>query len=174
MKTITLYQPYASLVAVRAKKFETRGWGTSYHGPLAIHAGKKKPSDVLGGVDADIIIAMGRALGLIADGASVHVREVTEMLDRLPRGAIVSITELAGCFKMWDGRQAGLGEGTICIKRPNQYWSPNWMGITDEYLFGDWRPGRFAWELKEVEALPEPIPVRGMQGLWQWDEVGLR
>ena len=39
MKAVTLYQPYASLVAIGAKKFETRSWKTSYRGPLAIHAG---------------------------------------------------------------------------------------------------------------------------------------
>ena len=41
MKALTLYQPYASLIAVGAKTIETRSWGTSYRGGLLIHAGKK-------------------------------------------------------------------------------------------------------------------------------------
>ena len=39
MKAITLWQPWATLVAIGAKTIETRSWGTSYRGPLAIHAG---------------------------------------------------------------------------------------------------------------------------------------
>lgn len=37
---ITLTQPWASLVALGYKSFETRSYGTSYRGLLAIHAAK--------------------------------------------------------------------------------------------------------------------------------------
>ncbi len=40
MKAITLWQPWATLVAIGAKRFETRSWSTHYRGPLAIHAAK--------------------------------------------------------------------------------------------------------------------------------------
>lgn len=43
MKTITLTQPWASLVATGAKQIETRSWNTGYRGPLAIHAAKGIP-----------------------------------------------------------------------------------------------------------------------------------
>lgn len=43
MKTISLWQPWASLVAIKAKRIETRSWYTSYRGPLAIHAAKVFP-----------------------------------------------------------------------------------------------------------------------------------
>jgi len=43
MKWISLTQPYATLVAVRAKKIETRSWYTPYRGPLGIHASKGFP-----------------------------------------------------------------------------------------------------------------------------------
>lgn len=42
MKALTLHQPWAALVAVGVKTVETRGWATSYRGPLLIHAGKVK------------------------------------------------------------------------------------------------------------------------------------
>jgi hypothetical protein len=41
VKAITLWQPWASLVALGVKSIETRSWSTSYRGPLAIHAAKK-------------------------------------------------------------------------------------------------------------------------------------
>jgi len=46
MKAITLMQPWATLVAIGAKKIETRSWKTKHRGPLAIHAGKRFPSTV--------------------------------------------------------------------------------------------------------------------------------
>jgi hypothetical protein len=52
MKAISLWQPYASLVAHRLKKNETRGWSTSYRGPVLIHAAKKwtlEQAEELGG-----------------------------------------------------------------------------------------------------------------------------
>lgn len=33
---------------------------------------------------------------------------------------------------------------------------------------GDWRYGRYAWELEVVRVFDEPIPARGQQGMWQW------
>lgn len=41
MKAISLWQPYAALIALGFKKIETRSWPTTYRGPLAIHAAQK-------------------------------------------------------------------------------------------------------------------------------------
>lgn len=41
MKTLSLYQPWATLVVIGAKRIETRSWCTDYRGPLLIHASKK-------------------------------------------------------------------------------------------------------------------------------------
>lgn len=43
IRGLSLTQPWAMLVAVGAKKFETRSWGTRYRGRLAIHAAKNFP-----------------------------------------------------------------------------------------------------------------------------------
>ncbi len=40
MKCLSLWQPWATLVAIGAKTFETRSWNTEYRGPLLIHAAK--------------------------------------------------------------------------------------------------------------------------------------
>nr|WP_150272265.1 ASCH domain-containing protein [Paenibacillus tepidiphilus] len=41
MRCITIRQPWATLIALGEKRFETRSWRTPYRGELAIHAGKK-------------------------------------------------------------------------------------------------------------------------------------
>lgn len=38
---LSLWQPWATLMAIGAKRIETRSWGTHYRGPLAIHAAKR-------------------------------------------------------------------------------------------------------------------------------------
>lgn len=40
IKALSLWQPWASLVAAGVKRHETRHWSTSYRGPVAIHAAK--------------------------------------------------------------------------------------------------------------------------------------
>lgn len=40
VKSITITQPFASLIAIGAKTRETRSWAPRHIGPLAIHAGK--------------------------------------------------------------------------------------------------------------------------------------
>lgn len=38
--------------------------------------------------------------------------------------------------------------------------------IGDEFTFGDYTPGRFAWVFTNIGRLAEPIPCRGSLGLW--------
>ena len=50
MKAISLWQPWASAIALGMKRNETRHWHSSYRGPLLIHAAKKKnklPPDLI-------------------------------------------------------------------------------------------------------------------------------
>lgn len=41
MKALTIWQPYATFIALGIKEFETRSWPTNYRGPLLIHAAKR-------------------------------------------------------------------------------------------------------------------------------------
>ncbi len=45
MKAITIHQPWASLIASGAKRYETRGWKTNHRGRIAIHASKVWSND---------------------------------------------------------------------------------------------------------------------------------
>lgn len=45
MKAITVQQPWATLIILGLKEFETRSWYTNYRGRIAIHSGKKPPTD---------------------------------------------------------------------------------------------------------------------------------
>ncbi|OAI46870.1 hypothetical protein AYO44_10465 [Planctomycetaceae bacterium SCGC AG-212-F19] len=43
MKCLSLIQPWASLIVLGAKQYETRRWHTTYRGRIAIHASRKFP-----------------------------------------------------------------------------------------------------------------------------------
>jgi ASCH domain len=43
MKALTVAQPWATLIAIGAKRIETRSWMTRHRGPLAIHAARAFP-----------------------------------------------------------------------------------------------------------------------------------
>lgn len=43
MKAVSLIQPYATLIMLGYKQYETRSWQTAHRGTLAIHASAGKP-----------------------------------------------------------------------------------------------------------------------------------
>jgi hypothetical protein len=57
IKAISLWQPWASLMACGVKRHETRHWSTAYRGPIAIHA--SKTVDIAGAPDKLCLDALG-------------------------------------------------------------------------------------------------------------------
>ena len=163
MKAITLWQPWASLLACGAKEFETRSWATSYRGPIAIHAAARifDTRDL----PAYVVHAMVQAVRPIVDKMA-HTA-IYLPLEMIPRGCIIATAELIGCHKMV--RRGGRGLSSD---------SPGWLetenGIyepTDqELLFGDWTPGRYAWEFANMKMLETPIHAKGGQRIWNWED----
>ena len=47
MKTLTIKEPYATLIIEGHKKYEFRSWKTNYRGKILIHAGKNIETDML-------------------------------------------------------------------------------------------------------------------------------
>ncbi len=79
MRIITLHQPWASLLAVGPKKYETRSWKTKHRGWIAIHAA----------------LNFNR---FITDAHYRFEKELKEMgiepIMSTPRGAVVAIAKL--------------------------------------------------------------------------------
>lgn len=83
--------------------------------------------------------------------------------DDLPRGAIIATAELVECHRM--GIEPKTHHIALYDSRGKQSSIP--IG-TMETLFGDWTPGRYAWEFANMRMLPEPIPAKGGQRIWNW------
>lgn len=152
MKAITIWQPWASLISCGAKKYETRGWLTNYRGPIAIHAALK-------GV-APPYPELRRALDKYA--------EKIGSFDELPRGAIIATAELVDIWKIEKSVTDGVIRARKIINRKQPTVIDRYPTV-EEMALGDWHPGRYAWELVNVKILSEPIPIKGNQGLWNWE-----
>lgn len=153
MKALTLTQPWATLVAIGAKRIETRSWSTSYRGELAIHAAKGMTRE-----DASIA------------GTEPFVRYLNGRGLDLPRGAILATARLVACEPtiVWSAGSTFGAPGSLFGERGEWVPSPQIPLGSDESAFGDFTPGRFMWILEDVVALPEPVPARGALGLWEW------
>lgn len=148
MKALSLTQPWATLVAIGAKRIETRSWSTSYRGPIAIHASKGFPRDC-----RDLCATQPFLRELTRSGLS---------RPELPTGAIVATARLVYVFLTGD--TLNYHDRSRTMRGPN--------GLTyemtpQEIAFGDYSPGRFAWVLSDVVALKTPVPAKGALGLWQ-------
>lgn len=142
MKAITIKQPWATLIALGEKKFETRSWKTKYRGPLAIHAGKS--------VDKEACEEMW-----IKDVLAEHG---IKSWKQLPTGVILATTELKECYAV----ELNFCNDAVLLKE-----GPTLNGL--EVKFGYYDEGRFAWELAKLNTLFEPIPAKGQLSLWNWD-----
>lgn len=162
MKALTLTQPWATLVAIGAKKIETRSWRTDYRGPLAIHAAAGLGP--VGGMKGLSELCVSQPFrDALRAGGYCDAGGIPE-LSRLPLGAIVAVCELRDCRII--GRELN-GDATIAADDMISFVPI----LGDERAFGDYSPGRWAWVLKNVVALPEPIPAKGKLGLWELDDA---
>lgn len=146
MKAITLWNPWAMFVPWLEKGPETRSWYTPYRGPLAIHAAVNMPSWV-------------KKLCQEEPFKSTLEKHGVFDLKSLPSGCVVAVCNLFDIQKIVSESRRGR-----CATLEN-----GGMIFNNEYLFGDYTPGRFAWILKDIKPLPEPIPAKGAQRIWNWE-----
>ncbi len=168
MRCISLHQPWASLVAIGAKQFETRSFATSHRGPLLIHAAKKWNRDLESiSLSAPFNEALSRGLpnrdsgrdwnGVIYD-CGLH------------RGCIIGAVELVECYRVAHNPPRLDFSGVH--KDGRRYCSAEPMPTGDERAFGNFDPGRYAWKLANPRRFATPIPFTGRQGFFNVpDEV---
>lgn len=154
MKAISLWQPWASLVATGSKRFETRSWYTNYRGPLLICSAKAglSQSDIIAKVNtwevqAGLAPLVGDPLDLTGFlTGDFHYCGISYSI--LPLGKAIAIVELLDCIST---DRLTLGQ------------------IGTDLPFGDFSTGRYAWKLAHLFRIANPFPVRGCQGLFEVD-----
>lgn len=139
MKVISLWQPWASLIMLGLKRFETRSWATKHRGPLLIHASKK-------------IVPWNELFQELshADRCKIWIviNQAYGSYENMPTGAILGAVDVRQMYR------------TEQIK-------PQLSAL--EIACGDYSDNRFAWELKNTKPFDKPILAKGKQGLWNWE-----
>lgn len=153
---LSLSPPYGTLIALGLKRIETRGWATTYRGPLLIHqTAAPGPKGTTEAALWDLCLSEPFRTALPMESPA-----------RLPRGKIVALVELVGCEHIsyaWPDNQQLAYTGKWGRAHYPYRVTPM------ERAFGNYAPGRYAWLLDKVRPLPEPLAARGMPGLWRWE-----
>ena len=142
MKAISLWQPWATMVDIGLKQFETRHWATEYRGPLAIHAAqrwtKAQREFTVELFDHPIIGLMLKKFGYSDPGS-------------LPFGAIICTVKLNRILRTEDALATNQAD-------------------VIERMLGDYSSGRYAWLLLNRKRI-QPVPCVGRQGFFNWEPV---
>lgn len=141
MKALTIWQPWASAIALGFKRYETRVWPTRYRGPILIHAAARWSGRI-----ARIQLNLANDLKAVAGSGHPAVRGLRE---KLPLGAIVALADLVDCEPISGHRVLSSRSEEDAIERVL-----------------DFAAGRYAWQLENVIAIDPPIETRGYCGLW--------
>lgn len=170
MKALTIRQPWASLIAAGVKTIETRSQRTHHRGPLAIHAGLHRPVE---GED------VGDWWWCWDVDQGVIVRQRKWAQHPAPLGAIVAVVNVVDCLPVHDTGTEPIPDDLIyqtvdgrALFRQTVVGDPSYSenvhqhDITDQLPYGDFSLDRWGHIYADVRPLPEPVPCRGAQGLW--------
>lgn len=138
---LSLTQPWATLVAIGAKRRETRCWPTRFRGWIAIHAAKGFPGDCqrlcAGWPFADALKGIGGYTNT----------------NQLPRGAVIAVARLTECV-------------ATAKWAPTHDSDEFHFGNYEEIDSGNGKP-RYSFALEDVRRLREPFACKGALGIWR-------
>lgn len=150
---LTVRNPWA-WACLHGKPVENRTWEMKHRGPLWLHAGSRARWDPAG--QASPLVRRALTDWVTAnhpDGANSNwlLRRDNPFI---AFGAVTALVEVTGCHHARD-----------CA-------GPAWVGNDfRDVLCSPWAAwGQWHIELANVRPLPEPVPCRGMLGLWHLPE----
>jgi activating signal cointegrator 1 len=146
IRTLTLTEPWSSLVASGAKKLETRTWSPHHTGLIAIHSSQQFCwDDEFYCYNPHFEQALAQA-GYQSDRSRRKRKERWSF----PYGKVIAIAWLSDSYQL----------------DPLVFTGD--LPPEPERSFGNYAPGRYVWLLPYVYRLVTPIPARGWQMLWNW------
>lgn len=174
MKSLTIRQPWAQLVASGVKVIETRRRPMGYRGLLAVHAGLHPPPKCTRCNGTGMPGPEGDACDWCAGDGVDTIGEVTS--EELVYGAVVAVVELVDCVPsdptLWSVKTGGpytgsckLGDGSEAIL----WWGDGQRKITydwdEQAPYCDYENNGWAYLLADARPLAVPYQMQGHQGL---------
>jgi hypothetical protein len=154
LHAITLWQPWATLIAQGHKRIETRSWSSRWlNWPplLAIHAASMPMRGSVLKLRSEEPFA-----GCLASPAYAEAPAYTPTVP-LPAGAVVAVCRFVEALR------------TEFIADILTTLLQHGKAGPHEMEFGDYSEGRWGWMLEDICPLSEPIRTKGAQGVWGWD-----
>jgi hypothetical protein len=179
MKAISLWQPWASLIACGAKPFETRHWAPPREligQRISIHAAKK--------VDRDAKeFAQDLAYGQHDPGGHDLAAKLETLMEGIPDeligsfgmalypvGCIVCTAVIDAAFHLGDKATGTAWPAATVVRR--MISRPMAECFTVRYDdFGDYAPGRWAWLLRDVKVIKPTEGTIGRQGFFDVPDI---
>jgi len=150
MKALTVWQPWASLIAAGVKPYEFRGWvypTSLHHCRIVIHAAQRK---VRRDEMQELILRLERDGGW---GLEMDAARAWPLLHRwLQTPEILPLS-------------TGLCTATLNACRPVRQL-PSVAAHPERHK--EIARGMWGWHLTDIEPLPMLEPVKGAQGFWEW------
>lgn len=155
MKALSQIQPYASLMQLNEKCYETRGptFSKQHRGELAIHASDGFPKEFQDRCATEPFYSVLAKHGL--DGT-------LGLKSNLPRGVILCVLDVVAVVRAEElelfpgGPLACFGTRYLNQAEPAKH----------ERAFGIYKYGRVVLITRNVRRLREPVPCTGTLGIW--------
>lgn len=157
MKVLSVQMPYAFLLLCGAKRWETRPRPTSHRGPLAIASSASINAEARAAFRQPSVRAELAAAGIDPDRA----------IKLLPLGVILGVVDVVDCLSIDEMAQAADGTVNAC-RQP-------WRGVDpgrNEWFFGDYGQGRYAYLTRNPRRLTTPIDARLCPGCGEVNAFG--
>lgn len=161
MKALTIYQPWASLIMVGAKPYEFRGWrppASMIGQRIVIHASARKIDRIEACGLYNTLVERGfdEEARLIAAETCLHADASLPILGRAWMPYREKLPMAAGLGT------AVIGEPKLGTAIAEEFGVPR-ANDSDRDQHANW-----GWPMLDIEVWAEPIPMLGMQGLWNW------
>lgn len=175
MKAISLWQPWASLIACGAKPFETRHWAPPRDligHRIAIHAARHVDKETRAFAE-ELMYGQHAAGGFdLADKLSASMEGIPDQLlgsfgmAIMPVGCIVCTVLLDAAFHLGEAAEGTAVPAASVVRRLISRPMPECFTVRIDD-FGDYAAGRWAWLLREPLHRTPHEPVTGRQSFFE-------
>lgn len=174
MKAISLWQPWASLIACGEKPFETRHWAPPREligQRIAIHAAKKVDAGAKSFAEDLMYGQHGEDGFALADKLTATMKGIPDALmgsfgmALMPVGCIVCTATLDAAFQLGEKAEGTARPAASVARRMVSRQMPECFTVRYDD-FGDYAPGRWAWLLRDVKVITPTEGTIGRQGFF--------